>query len=133
MMHCDPGIKQITSEGNIIQINISLIFQFGGMEGKNMEISLVRLVHKDVSDNAIFFCSKTLPNGTCLSTDNYSERITYTGQRSPWTNITVGINNSVVNDSGTYEVELRASYTITSFVTAQTLFSSISISVTKGI
>lgn len=115
------------AEGNSIKFDISLIFQYGGVQGVNQDISLVRLEHTTVSSNAIFYCGETIPNGGC--SDKYV-RITYNGTRSPWTNISVNITNSTSQDSGTYRIEVYVINPIGSETTR--LSSYITVSITKG-
>ena len=115
----------IVTEGNSFEINASLIFNFAGPRGENQDITLVRVEH---FTTLIFFC----PNGEtfCNTTTNYTERITYTGQRSPWNNISVTVNNSVLSDNGTYRVLLRVLNPNGDIATTMT--SSAIVSVTKG-
>ena len=62
--------------------------------------------------------------------DMYTDRISYTGQRSPWTNITVTINDSTLNDSGNYKVEVVTNIPDGQLIS--TISSPINITITEG-
>ena len=96
--NCPPGPPIIVNEGDSFEINALLVFNRAGPRNENQDITLVRLEH---FEELIFFC---VDNRLCASTIN---RVTYTGQLSPWNNYSVTVRNSVLSDSGTYRMLLR--------------------------
>ena len=99
---CNTGAQINVTEGDAIQINISLTFSEGGQRGINQEISFARL--SDKFGNTLVYCPTNRPDGGCI---NRASRISYVGRRIPWDNISFAIANSVVDDSGIYEILLK--------------------------
>ena len=123
--NCPPGPPIIVNEGDSFEINASLVFKFAGPRNENQDITQVRVEH---FEEPIFLCLQE--DNFCNATVNYTDRITYTGQRSPWNDISVTISNSVLSDNGTYRVLLRVLNPTGNLV--RTLTSSASVSVTQG-
>ena len=119
--NCPPGPPIIVNEGDSFEINALLVFNRAGPRNENQDITLVRLEH---FEELIFFC---VDNRLCASTIN---RVTYTGQLSPWNNYSVTVRNSVLSDSGTYRMLLRLLNPYGDVV--RTLTSSAIVSVTQG-
>ena len=92
------------TEGDAIQINISLTFSEGGQRGINQEIGFAKLYRSDEPSNTLVYCPTSNPDGGCI---NKTSRTSYVGQRIPWNNISFAITNSVVDDSGVYEILLK--------------------------
>ena len=88
--------------GSSLVIDISLVFNDGGFRGVNQEIYAVKLRYPGT---LIFVCIRDVDTRIIPNTE-FTNRTSYTGQRSPWTNITVTVNDSVLNDSGLYLVEV---------------------------
>ena len=123
--NCPPGPPIIVNEGDSFEINASLVFKFAGPRNENQDITQVRVEH---FEEPIFLCLQE--DNFCNATVNYTDRITYTGQRSPWNDISVTISNSVLSDNGTYRVLLRVLNPTGNLV--RTLTSSAIVSVTQG-
>lgn len=126
---CSPGVQRNVTEGSSIELSISLLFKSGGSRGVNQTITFV-ILHR--SDTPIFICKSQDVTGSCsvLPGTNYTDRITYSGRRFPWTDIYVSINNSVASDSGIFVVQVN-SHNPNGDRTEQR-FSSITISVTES-
>ena len=115
--------------GSSLVIDISSVFNAGGFRGMNQEIFVVRLRY---SGTPIFECRMKNGIDTCTMPSNtkFTNCTSYTGQRSPWTNITVTVNDSVLNDSGLYQAEVVTVNEEEEQLT--TISSAINITVTKG-
>ena len=112
--------------GSSLVIDISLVFNDGGFRGVNQEIYAVKLRY---SGTLIFVCIRDIDTRIIPNT-KFTNRTSYTGQRSPWTNITVTVNDSVLNDSGLYLVEVVTVNEEEQQLT--TISSAINITVIKG-
>ena len=106
MPNCNLGTTLRVTEDEPFLINFSLVFQHGGPQGINQAIHRVRLVNTNYSVMSIFFCTMSSSSCSSRSDTPYSDRITYSGQRSPWSNITVTISDSSIADSGIYRAEV---------------------------
>ena len=123
--NCPPGPPIIVNEGDSFEINASLVFKFAGPRNENQDITLVRVEH---FTEPIFFCPQSY--NICNATVKYTDRITYTGQRSPWSDISVTVCNTVLSDNGTYRMLLQVLNPNGYLV--RTLTSSAIVSVTQG-
>ena len=122
--NCLPGPPIIVNEGDSFEINALLVFKFAGPRNENQNITQVRVEH---FTETIFFCPETY---FCIANANYIDRITYTGQRSPSSDISLTISNTVLSDNGTYRMLLGV-FNPNGKV-SRTLTSSAIVSVTQG-
>ena len=101
---CNTGAQITVTEGDEIKIDISLTFSEGGQRGINQEISFAKLYRSDEPGKTLVYCPTSNLDGGCINT---TSRTSYVGQRIPWNNISFAISNSVVDDSGVYEILLK--------------------------
>ena len=101
---CNAGTQINVTEGDEIKIDISLTFSEGGQRGINQEISFAKLYRSDEPGKTLVYCPTSNLDGGCINT---TSRTSYVGQRIPWNNISFAISNSVVDDSGVYEILLK--------------------------
>ena len=102
--NCNTGAQITVTEGDEIKIDISLAFSEGGQRGINQEISFAKLYRSDEPINTLVYCPTNRLDGDCINKPN---RTSYVGRRIPWNNISFAITNSVVDDSGVYEILLK--------------------------
>ena len=127
---CNTDTVLRVNEGERFNISISLVFQYGGPRGVNQPITRVRLVNTGDPNLSIFFCTMTSNQCTVRAGTPYTGRLTYSGQRSPWSNITVTIDKAMISDNGTYTIQvdtLNPSGQITTI-----LSSTVTIFISKG-